>query len=375
MLARAHQLHILCLLFVALALGLSSLSVYGAELDTLTSTLLAEKKNLSVVEQDIKRCDLEIAQIIQNIAQINHAVKRNDQKIAALKTQKQEKTQTLYTEQTRLFEQLQIAYRLSKAIRLAPPGLSDTLHQTQRTLNYMHYLSQHQDERIEKIKRVLEEIDHINKQLLAISETQLQKKKEILATQAQFQTLHKKNETLRTQLVKSIETKEYAIAQYQKKQKTLSRIVSHLALSPQDNIQNSKGLRFSTLKGKLPWPTAGHIASVQTPESTTVSAKKERGIFISAPEGTPIKPVYYGQVIFADWLKGFGLLMIVDHGDGYMSLYGHNQVLYKNIGDRVDPNEPISLVGKSGGNQNSGLYFEIRHNGSPISAATWIASR
>ena len=92
-------------------------------------------------------------------------------------------------------------------------------------------------------------------------------------------------------------------------------------------------------------------------------------------KGAPVRAVYYGQIVFADWLAGFGLLLIVDHGDGYMTLYGHNQSLAKATGDWVEPGEVIATVGDSGGQTQTGLYFEVRKAGQPVNPTRWIGRR
>lgn len=99
------------------------------------------------------------------------------------------------------------------------------------------------------------------------------------------------------------------------------------------------------------------------------------GVFIEAEPGTPVTAVHYGRVVFSDWLRGFGLLLIVDHGDGYMSLYGHNEVLYRETGDWVTAGETIATVGDTGGQNRSGLYFEIRHAGKPTDPQHWCRVR
>jgi septal ring factor EnvC (AmiA/AmiB activator) len=94
-------------------------------------------------------------------------------------------------------------------------------------------------------------------------------------------------------------------------------------------------------------------------------------LIIEAPAGTEVKAISTGKVIFADWFKNLGLLIIIEHGNGYMSLYGHNQSLNKKQGDWVLPGEPVALVGDSGGQTSSGLYFEIRHRGKPVNPVKW----
>ena len=92
---------------------------------------------------------------------------------------------------------------------------------------------------------------------------------------------------------------------------------------------------------------------------------------INGTEGSDVRAVAHGRVAFADWLRGYGLLVIIDHGNGYMSLYGHNQTIYKETGEWVETGEPIASVGSSGGQQRAGLYFEIRHNGKPTDPLNW----
>jgi septal ring factor EnvC (AmiA/AmiB activator) len=102
---------------------------------------------------------------------------------------------------------------------------------------------------------------------------------------------------------------------------------------------------------------------------------KWNGVLLEAAAGAPVRAIYHGRVAFADWLQGLGLLVIVDHGGGYMSLYGHNEALWKDSGDWVEPGETIAQVGDTGGRSRAGLYFEIRLNGEPVNPHPWIARR
>jgi septal ring factor EnvC (AmiA/AmiB activator) len=97
-----------------------------------------------------------------------------------------------------------------------------------------------------------------------------------------------------------------------------------------------------------------------------------KGLFIAANEGDMVRSIARGQVIYADWLRGFGNLMIIDHGAGYMSLYGNNEALLRQIGDQLKAGDMIASVGNSGGNPESGLYFELRHNGRPFDPLPWV---
>jgi len=129
---------------------------------------------------------------------------------------------------------------------------------------------------------------------------------------------------------------------------------------------------FARLKGKLAWPVQGRLAG-EYGQPRGSGPVKWNGVLLEAAAGTPVRAVYHGRVAFADWLQGLGLLVIVDHGAGYMSLYGHNEALLKEPGDWVEPGEAIAQVGDTGGQARPGLYFEIRYNGEPVDPHPWIA--
>lgn len=131
---------------------------------------------------------------------------------------------------------------------------------------------------------------------------------------------------------------------------------------------------FGTLKGKLAWPVQGRLAG-DYGQPRGGGPVKWSGVLLEASQGTQVKAVYRGRVAFADWLPGLGLLLIVDHGGGYLSLYGHNEALLKEPGDWVEPGESIAQVGDTGGQARPGLYFEIRHDGEPVNPHPWIATK
>ena len=134
------------------------------------------------------------------------------------------------------------------------------------------------------------------------------------------------------------------------------------------------GVRFSSLRGKLRLPVRGEITNRfgSTREDSGVSWK---GLFIKAAEGADVKSVASGRVVFADWMRGFGNLIIVDHGGGYMSLYGNNQAVLKHEGDEVNGGDTIAAVGNSGGNESNGLYYELRSQSRPFDPMSWSIVR
>lgn len=129
---------------------------------------------------------------------------------------------------------------------------------------------------------------------------------------------------------------------------------------------------FPSIKGELTWPVSGSLVS-DFGQARASGQLRWNGVVVGAPGGSLVRAVYYGRVAYADWLPGLGLLMIVDHGAGYMSLYGHNEALLKGSDAWVGPGDVIAHVGDSGGQTRTALYFEIRHHGEPIDPHPWMA--
>ena len=135
--------------------------------------------------------------------------------------------------------------------------------------------------------------------------------------------------------------------------------------APAGGMENA-GRVFSALKGQLAAPVRGDAGR---------RTRSARGVFFRAAEGDPVRAVASGRVVYADWMRGFGNLLIVDHGESYLSIYGNNESLLKQPGDAVAPGEPVATVGSSGGSEESGLYFEVRHLGRPVDPLGWLKAR
>jgi len=143
-----------------------------------------------------------------------------------------------------------------------------------------------------------------------------------------------------------------------------------------DNLPDNRfdGNPFDQLKGRLVLPVKGAVTNrfgTPRPDSTVLW----KGLFIRTSSGQPVKAIAAGRVVFADWLRGFGNLLIIDHGKAYMSLYGNNETLYKQVGDELRGGDTIAGVGNSGGNEDSGLYFELRHQSKPLDPMKWMAAK
>jgi len=164
------------------------------------------------------------------------------------------------------------------------------------------------------------------------------------------------------------------LARLKDQQGGLEKLVRELrrALERIDKFPTDSKDAFAKLRGKLSWPVAGKLLA--SFGQTRAGGVKWDGVLVSGSEGAAVRAVYHGRVVYADWLSGLGLLTIIDHGDGYLSLYGHNERLYKEVGERVTAGDTIATVGDSGGRSTPALYFEIRKAGRPVDPRPWFKS-
>ena len=177
------------------------------------------------------------------------------------------------------------------------------------------------------------------------------------------------------QLQAQMQSRTTQLGTLQQDQQRLQKLVQSLTLAlqemPQDDTQYTS---LRQLKGKLRWPVAGRITRSFGAKEAQGSLQT-RGVQIATRAGVDVQAIARGRVAFSDWLRGFGLLLIIDHGEGYMSLYGQNRSLYKEVCEWVDRGETIAAAGDSGGQSAAGLYLELRKNGKPFNPAPWFKGK
>ncbi|MGH8754702.1 MAG: murein hydrolase activator EnvC family protein, partial [Burkholderiales bacterium] len=255
-------------------------------------------------------------------------------------------------------------------------------NQVARQLYYYSYISRARADFIAKLRENLNELNILTSQT-RVKSNEL---KEIQTEQAAQKRLLEKEKLTHQQVLASvsrqISQQQREIGTLQRNERRLTRLVEKLAKilsekKPPPKLSNYQlpdssldANPFQQLKGKLSLPVKGELAN-RFGSPRTDSGLTWKGLFILSPSGQEVRAISAGQVVFADWLRGFGNLIILDHGTGYMSLYGNNETLYKQVGDYIRGGDTIATVGNSGGNVESGLYFEMRHQGKPIDPLTW----
>ena len=259
-------------------------------------------------------------------------------------------------------------------------------NQAARELQYYEYIAQSRAAWLESMRGNLTQLD-------TVTAHARQKNMELAAMQAeqaaqQQSMLRQKNahQQLLQKISLQLKQQRQEIGRLQRDENHLAQLLTKLArivaepkasIAPKDNTQSidrPRSAPFTSLKGRLPLPVKGKITNTfgsKRPDSTVIW----KGLFVQSSASQQVYAVAPGRVIFADWLRGFGNLLIIDHGVGYMSLYGNNETLYKQVGDELRGGDTIAAVGNSGGNENYGLYFELRHEGIPLDPAKWLKGR
>ena len=351
----------------------SDLERRQSELKALQSQITAQQnalrdtgKQREKLLQLLKKDEQAIADAARKVNQTENALSDAEKRLSELKQRAAQLDKLKESQQQTLAKQLTSAY-LAGNHDYSKMLLNQQDPATiERMLAYYDFLNKARMQAIEQLKQTRQELSAVQQ-----SEQQERNRlnKLVLDQKAQSERLNQeqdqRQQTLK-ELQRTISSKASELEQLQIEEASLKRVVEQ-ALAAMRDSPSMDGLAKS--RGSLNWPTKGRIKnSFGSQRSGNVRWK---GVMLSAPEGQSISAIAAGKVIYADWLRGFGMVLVVDHGKGFMSLYGHAQALLKDAGDTVKAGEAVALVGRSGGQTEPGLYFEIRHKGQAVDPANY----
>ena len=238
-----------------------------------------------------------------------------------------------------------------------------------RLLTYYRYFSDYRGRNIEQVSLIIEDLDNLRR-LAAEEEARLTRlARARYAELTELNVAQERRQKLLVSLKSKIAQEGSEVERLAAQEKDLSKLIAELTSILSDYPITSEE-PFSRHKGRLTWPIAGGLSHDYG--QPRAGGLKWNGVVLSAPRGREVRSVYHGRVVFADWLAGMGLLIIVEHGEGYMTLYGYNETILKTTGDWVAPGDAIATVGESGGQPQSALYFELRKGTKPINPRGWF---
>ena len=325
----------------------ADINAYQTEIESSERAILQTRKNITDERLTLSQLDRELLNL--------------EAKLHLARTELESEEQRIKTLLKALF-----ANRNSNALKLL---LSQENPATlARNLVFHASILKQQNIQIESLVSLLAKLDQTQQEL---AQNRKDREQTLVDLQAQEQNLNRQQQK-RTQQVAALKQVSKSLQlqkqQLEQDQARLQNLIDELdtAVLANEAIQIAP---FADQKGKLKWPTdAKPSARFNSKRTTSV---RWQGIRFGNSADDPIKPIYHGRVVFADWLRGYGLLVIIDHGDNYMSLYAHNNSISVEEGQWVDPGTVIALAGNTGGQEEPGLYFEIRHQGEPQNPAHW----
>ncbi len=240
-----------------------------------------------------------------------------------------------------------------------------------RVLTYYRYMSEYRGENIETVNGFIAELADLQKQAAEEENRLAGLTRARTAELIELDAAQNKRQSLLVSLKSRIAQEGSEIDRLAAQEQDLARLIAELTSILSDYPITSEE-PFSKHKGRLTWPIAGNLLhDFGQPRAT--GSVKWNGVVLAAPRGREVRSIYHGRVVFADWLAGMGLLVIVDHGEGYMTLYGYNETTLKRAGDWVAPGDVIATVGDSGGQQQTGLYFEVRQGTKAVNPRSWVS--
>ncbi len=327
------------------------------ERDELDDELAVTEREISAVTRELKRLQTQIGS--------------QNQRLAGNQREQDGLNASIQEEAAALAAQVRSAYALGQHQFLKMVINQDDPAAMGRSLSYYRYFNRERVRRIDRIQGQLVQLDNLIAEQLRVRESMQKNELQLIAERQGKQALQDERKVLLARIAERIQSSQSELGSLDQDQKRLQKLLAELEdIFADIPNQIDHAPDFISQKSRLAWPVQGDM--YLAPGSNKPGGMNRMGAVIKAAKGTQIKALSYGRVAYSDWLRGFGLLIIIDHGEGYLSLYGFNEALFKDVGDWVNQDEVIGTVGDNSLIADSGLYFEIRKDGKPVNPRPWI---
>ena len=369
---------LLLLLLPALAWGENTPSkAQLAQLKDRISELSAaqnrELRKRDSVQADLREAELRISRLSREQRNLEQQAGEARQRLAKLEKEQAQLAREKQTQLDWLAKPVRASYQAGRQERIKLLLNQEQPDQIARLLRYQEYYQRARSNRLQQVNGELDELMAVSLRVEQARQALLDKRSDVQRHADKLQGAQKSRQQTLASLNRSLDDRSSSLSQLRRDQQQLEKLLADMQRSLNDIPADLGGTPFGKLAGKLPWPLDGNIGTSYN--SAREGALRWQGVILNASAGTPVRSVYAGRVVFADWLRGYGLLTIVDHGNGYLTLYGYNQSLLREVGEWVSAGDSLALAGNSGGNRASGLYFEIRHRGKAVNPTRWCNRR
>lgn len=346
------------------------LKVLGGKITQLKKNIAAKQGARSRASKALQKLEKEIGKQAIKLQHSQRQLNSQQQKLSKLQSQQQQLRKKQAAQKVLLAAQIRNAYTMGQETRIKMLLNQQDPEKLSRNLAYFDYFNRARSKELDSYRDTLTTLAEL---LPAIeSETKVLSRNQSEQEKQQRQLLKQKQQRDKTliKLDRELTAKRGTLKQLDKSRAALQDLINDIDQDIRDIVIPKSNQPFHKMRGKMTWPTKGkHLNRFGAPRSG--SRVKWQGIQIAGREGQQVNAIHSGRVVFADWLRGYGLLIIIDHGGNYMSLYAHNQSLLRDEGDWVGGGEALATVGASGGKRQAGLYFEIRHKGKPSDPRRW----
>lgn len=327
---------------------------------------LAKAKTL---QTSLQKAEQKIATTAKALNKTQNALRDNLQEQTSLQKKQKQYQDSLQQQKSVLAKQIRSAYMTGNYDFAKMLLNQQDAANFERTITYYQYLNNARKTQIEQFNAIVQELHGVNLQLVEKAQELKQLESKQVQQKQTLSAQQQAREDSLKQLNSAIQSEELRIAQLQINEKNLQDAIAK-AQARVEAKQNVSLSGLTKLKGQLLMPAKGRLRKMFG--RFRQGQIKWKGVVIYGNVGSSVVAIHDAKVLYADWLRGFGLVTVLDHGNGYMSLYGHNQALLKQAGDTVTAGESIALLGQSGGQSRPNLYFEIRHKGKPINPTGWL---
>lgn len=342
-------------------------------IDAIRRAIHADAEQRDALAGQVKEAELRIQTARERLSDVRSRRIASENRLAELKDEQVATDRKIAEQRDALGAELKVAYMNGRQEQVKLLLNQQDPAQLGRMLAYYGYFGRARAERITAISEHLAHLELLaesiaaeTEQLRALEEDQARDVKTLAGAR------DRRARTL-AQVQSKIKTRNDQLTQLQREAQALEKLVEELRRAIEEFPELAEQ-PFQRVKGKLPWPVKGSLLA-RFGQLRAGGPLKWQGIVISAERGTQVRAPYYGRVVYADWLPGLGLLVVLDHGGGYMSLYGHNEQVYRRVGDRVAPGDALAAVGDAAGLGKPGLYFEIRKGRAALDPGGWLAKR
>jgi len=322
---------------------------------------------------DLQKAEVQISEKRVRLKELERQKQFSERRKTELEDKLQVRQAELDEESGQLAAQVRAAYTSGSQERIKHLLNQQDPATAGRMMVYYQFLSDYRGDNIEKVKGIIDELATLHQKAADEDNRLAGLARAKYAELVELNKGQERRQELLVALKSKMQQEGNEIEHLAAEEKDLARLIAELTSILSDYPIRSEE-PFSALKGQLTWPVAGRLLH-DFGQPRASGHLKWNGVVLAAPRGREVRAVYHGRVVFADWLAGMGLLVIVDHGEGFMTLYGYNETTLKSAGEWVAPGDVIATVGNSGGQQQASLYFEIRQGTRPINPRTWITKR